>query len=310
MGTETISSLRDRWEQEFAAGHRWGRIQDSICVAAEHDRLVELWQAIPTDAPFPAPLLEQIIALEFCNWRLEESLQALCRGIGDNAPAAFAIGHLGSCTEERWRRIWAYNLAARAWLPCKVANGFQTVLAWCDPDESIRTHVAALLGEQTPVKALYVERFCLTLEYWLRGWYDMEDGGVVGLRAASSAIEQEIRRQDRADEALLGATNPDNGGLFPCLHKLFRRFDIILSSIGGGQWRAGMPEDGGSRAERVATNERFLTPMAAWVDQTPPEDAFADAVYRDLGAHTPTKCFLTALLVSLLRAQLAAVASE
>ncbi len=164
--------------------------------------------------------------------------------------------------------------------------------------------MTALLGAWTPVKSLYVERFCLTLEYWLRGWYEMTDGGVIGLRAAIAAIEQEIRRHGQADEALLQAMHPDTGALFPCLHKLFRRFDIILSSIGGGRWRAGMPENGGSRAERLATSERFLAPMAAWLEHAPPYDDFAATLHHDLGAHTPTKNFLVALLISLLRSQL------
>ncbi|HOF88239.1 MAG TPA: hypothetical protein PLZ36_09090 [Armatimonadota bacterium] len=310
MTTDLLSSLRNRWEQEFAAGHRWGRVQDAIRVTTEHGRLVVLWQAIHADIPPAAPLLEQILALEFCNWRLEESLHALCRGIGANTPAPFDIGHIGSCTEERWQRIWAYYLAARAWLPRTAPSGFPVLLTACDPDGATRTHVAALLGEQTPIKALYVERFCLSLEYWLRGWYDMADGGIIGLRAAITAIEQEIRQHDQADDALLWAMDPENGGLFPCLHKLFRRFDIILCSIGNGQWRAGMPEEGSSRGERLAICGRYLSPIDAWRDYRQPEDAFAAAIHQDLGAPTPEKCFLAALLVSLLRSQLLAISGE
>lgn len=307
MNVENHASLHDAWEKEFFAGHRWGRIKDSARVTAEHARLVALWQALPADEFPSAPLLNQIIAIEFCNWRLEESLQALCRGIGTNTAAPFEIGHIGSCTEERWHQIWAYYLAARSWLPSAVPSGFKAMLTLCDPDGITHNHVAALLGEPTPVKSLYVERFCLTLEYWLRGWYEMEDGGMIGLRAAVLAIEQEIRLHDPNADALLLAMNQDTGALFPCLHKLFRRLDIILSSIGGGKWRAGMPEDGGSRAERVAANERFLTPIAAWIDHLSPKDAFEDALHRDLGAHTPAKCFLAALLVSLIRSQLLAL---
>lgn len=268
--------------------------------------MLELWQAIPADAPLPAALLDQIIAIEFCNWRLQESLQALCRGIGANEPAPFPIGHLDSVTDERWRQIWAYYLAVRAWQPQRVPSGFSALLACVDADGAVRRHVGEMLGEQTPLKVLYVERFRLTLDYWLNGWYNMRDGGMIGLRAAIRAIEEDIRRLDPHADAMLGpmVLGDINGNLFPCIHKLFRRYDIILSSIGGGKWRAGMPEDGSSRAERLATNERYLTPIAAWVEHAPPSDAFADALYHDLGARTPTKCFLAALLVSLLRSQL------
>ena len=34
--------------------------------------------------------------------------------------------------------------------------------------------------KQTPLKVLYVERFRLTLDYWLNGWYDMQAGRIVG----------------------------------------------------------------------------------------------------------------------------------
>ncbi len=136
MSTGTLSSLHARWEQEFFAGHRWGRLPGDERVTAKHARLRDLWQAIPPDAPVSEALLNQIIALEFCNWR------------------------------------------------------------------------------------------------------------------------------------------------------------------------AGMPVDGGSRAERRAANERYLPPIAAWLEHTPPADAFAEDVHRELGVPTPAKRFLAALLVSPLRSQL------
>lgn len=306
MSTNTLPPLHDRWEQEFHAGHRWGCSHDSVRVSTEHTRLLALWQAIPTDVPPSAPLFDQIIAIEFCNWRLEESLQALCRGIGANEPAPFPIGHLVSVTDERWRHIWAYYLAVRDWQPHRVASGFSALLACVDADGTIRRHVTELLGEQTPLKVLYIERFRLTLDYWLNGWYDMQDGGVIGLRGAIRAIDDEIRKLDPEAETMLTpmVLGDINGNLFPCIHKLFRRYDIILASIGGGRWRAGMPEGGGSRVERVEANERYLTPIAAWLDGTPPKDELAVALHQYLGTRTPTKCFLAALLVSLLRSQL------
>lgn len=301
--------LHQLWEQELHAGHRWGRVADKERGACEHARLLALWHAISTDDSPAVELLNQIIAIEFCNWRITESLLAICRGIGANMPAPFAIGHIGSCSEERWRLIWAYYLAARSWLPAKVPSGIGAMLSLCDSDGATDRHVTTLLGARTTLKERYVERFCLELEYWLHGWYDMNEGGVLGLRAAVAAIEEEIRRLDPEAEAMLWAMHPDNGGLFPCLHKLFRRFDILLAGIGGGKWHAGMVEDGGSRAERVATNERYLTPIAAWVagDPVNTQDGIAQAVYVALGTRTPRKLFLASLLVSLLRAQLIAI---
>ena len=52
-------------------------------------------------------LVDQICTLQICNWRMEESMLALCEAIGKKQPLGDSIGHLGSMTEKRWQKAWA-----------------------------------------------------------------------------------------------------------------------------------------------------------------------------------------------------------
>lgn len=296
---QDTAALRLGWEQELFAEHRWGNARHGEKAVTEHARLNAMWQVIPAHARPPDELLGQIMALEICNWNLESSVLALCRAIGANARVKFPIGHLGSCSEERWRKIWAYHLALRDWLPKGDPGGIGALLHLCDPEGTVAEHVRDMLGERTPLKELYVERFCLTLECWLRGQCELKTGHAVALPAAVKAIDEEILQHD-PDPQLLRAMAA-NGALFPCHHKLFRRFAIILSSIGIGKWRGAMPVQGDGPAERATTVEKLVQPIDDWLHaaHNPPSTMVA----HTLGGSNPTKRFLAALLISLLRSQ-------
>jgi hypothetical protein len=296
-------AVSEPWEREVPVRHRWGQHGED-CAAAELARLQRLRQAAP---PLASPLsivLKQILALEICNWRLEGSILMLCRAIGEGAPARLPIGHLASVSDERWRAVWAYYFTLRAWLRAEAPSGYQPPLSSCDPEGKTQQHVLSLLGERDRPKELYVERFCLLLEFWLGGGEPQTQAHA----AAVTAVEEEIARLAPESEILQAMQGDGDGKLQPCHHKAFRRYDIILSSIGCGAWRGAMPVRGTDGLERADTLEGLLSPLCAWAGIEREGEAARDPALEErarllLGSRDDTKAFLVALLESLLRAQ-------
>lgn len=294
------------WEQEILARHRWGRHDDRA--PEELALLKPLWEAAcPLDEPCQA-IMEQIIALEICNWYLEESILALCGAIGAKEPLAFAVGHLASVSEARWKEVWAYYLALRNWLPREGRSGYGALLGVCDPEEAIQKRVLSLLGERNDLKELCVERLCLCLELWLGGIFPRESAQMVAHGAAVSAVEEEITRHHPEGQILKAMKLDGDGRLQPCHHKAFRRYDIIISSIGAGRWRAVMPMRGTDGFERAATLEEYLAPIQAWIGGRGTagrrvQGELHDEIHMLLGESDEAKLFLASLLVSILRAQ-------
>jgi len=293
---------REAWEDEVFYGHRWGPHGEKA--HEEHARLKKLWDAAQ---PFPAECrnaLDDIIALEICNWNLEESILELCSAIGGKRPPAFPIGHMVS--EDRWKTIWAYYFTCRDWLANAPQNGYRPLLRMCDADGVTQNHVLGLLGEKDELKALYVERFCLCLAFWIGEWCGREFAYAKAHNAAVSALEEEIRKRDPQGQILNAMKGEGDGRLQPCGHKAFRRYDIILSSIGTGKWRAAMPMRGTDGFERAATLEAYLSPIEAWIEGPAcagGEGALAEDIHARLGARDGAKVFLASLLVSLLRSE-------
>ena len=99
-----------------------------------------------------------------------------------------------------------------------------------------------------------------------------------------------------------------DGRLQPCNHKTFRRYDLIISSIGAGIWRAVMPRRGTDGLERARTLEQYLAPIETWIRGTKSsgeskESGLCARIHTSLGAQDTVKQFLASLLVSLLRSQ-------
>jgi hypothetical protein len=299
-----MTDPNDLWEREVLARHRWGRHGDAA--GEELGRLRELRGAAgPLDGKRQT-LIEQIVALEICNWNLEGSLLALCGAIGAGGPAKLPIGHLASVTDERWKKVWAYYLTLRNWLPSGGGSGYGALLRTCDPDGAVQKHILGMLGERDELKELYVERLCLCLEFWLGGFFPAGSAQMKALEAAVATVEGEIGKRDADGKILDAFALGGDGRLQPCHHKMFRRYDIIISSVGAGKWRAVMPRRGTDGLERAALLDKYLEPIETWVAGGAEEASEGDPAGRIsdlLGEKDDVKIFLASLLASLLRAQ-------
>ncbi len=288
------------------ANHRWGRHGEEQA-AEELARLRELY-SVAELSPEQVEIVQQIVGLEICNWNLERSFLDLCGAIGSGQPHHRPIGHMGWLSPERWNRIWAYYASIRDWLSPRNKNAYRPLLAICDPEGDVRARVEELLGERTELKELYAERLALCIKWHLdecpgAGPEDPE-ALVRSHRAAVEAVEAAVRERTPDDDILERAYRFEgNGTLNLCHHKLFRRWDIILSSIGGGGWRKAMPEIGTTGFNRAETLERRLAPLRAWLDGAEPGTDLGHEVHAALGEADSEKRFLASLLESLLRAQ-------
>ena len=274
----------------------------------EHTRLKHLWKAIPDDNLPDRDLIDQIIILEICNWRLEESISALCEGIGKNKPAGLHVGHGNWHSQERESQLWAYYLACRHWLSGSESSPYRRLLSTCDAGSVVRDRVFAMLGARTDMKELYVERFCLCLEFWLGDLLQRDCAHKRANAAAVLAVEEEIRQRDDPAGLLKALAWQGDGKIQPCHHKVFRRYDIILSSIGSGKWRGAMPVRGTDGLGRADVVQRYVALIEEWIDGYKPRyvdepDDLRRRIYSSLEERTPTRVFLASLLVSLLRSQ-------
>ena len=88
------------WAQDVLARHRWGQHGDRA--AEEHARLCRLWAAAQPLDDTALTIVEQIVALEICNWNLEENFLALCGAIGSKRPVDHGTGHLACRHAGAW----------------------------------------------------------------------------------------------------------------------------------------------------------------------------------------------------------------
>jgi hypothetical protein len=304
------------WEREVYARHRWANPfwaehGQGDRVREEHARLNALWEELGSLDEIGYELASEIISLEICNWRLEESIVDLCAAIGTSTRLAHPVGHKASLTDERWLQIWGYCFALRDWLPGPLAprsRGYGALLAACDPSDVIQERIRAMLGQPTELKQLYVELFCLDLQELAEGDWGSPPPRYVQAMSnwhAREGVMEQIGKYDH-DEELVNAIV--RGNYQPCHHKAFRHFDITISSIGAGKWRGAMPVEGMGRATRYALMDAVLAPLESWVageqlSGTGESDPTWERIHRLLGKPDGTKVFLVSLLASLLRSQ-------
>jgi len=317
---DEVSGKRLDWERELLADHRLGRLKkwfpesygpvEDKKIFNERTRLKKLWERAQPLTKQAEYILRSIIDLEICNWNLEESIMSLCKAIGTKTSPRLKIGHNYSITDERWKRVWAYYLTLKRWLPSRGGfTGYEALLEVCDRDGAVQKHVLRMLGNSTELKQLYVERFCLNLEYWLGGFYPEKSPQMKTYEAAAQKLENEISKLDPNSEILEWMRlDSRKGWIEICHHKAFRRFDIHISSIGSGKWREAMPQRGIDGLERAETVEKYLFAIEAWINgvetsQNAPDKAIFRNIHELLGEKDDTKLFLVSLLVSLLKPQ-------
>lgn len=305
--SDTDKDARETWEKEVFAEHRWEWHGDERA-AKELERLRVLWNAAQPADDHCRKITDQIVALEICNWNLEENLLALCGAIGSKKPLTFPTGHLPSVSDERWKKMWAYYLTLRDRLSSKGRSGYGALLRSCDPNEETKRHVLRMLGDRNELKELYVERFCLCLEFWLGGFFPSDPAQMTGHGAAVSAVEEEIRKRD-PEGGILNAMSIHGGEwLGPCSHKAFGRYDDIIASIGAGEWHGWTYWTVDDGLRRVDNIDAYLSAIAAWISgKETAQNGRAGGLSKDidaaLGEPDAAKSFLASLLVSLLRAQ-------
>jgi hypothetical protein len=197
----------------------------------------------------------------------------------------------------------------KKWLPNRDFTGYDALLKLCDPDNVVQKRVLSMLGNSTDLKQLYVERFCLNLEYWLGGFFPEKSPQIKAYQAAAAKLENEILVLDPESEMLEWMRlDGKRGWIEICHHKAFRRFDIQISSIGSGKWRETAPLRGIDGLERAETLEKYLFAIEAWIKgvetaQNAPDKGVFQSIRKLLGEKDDTKIFLASLLVSLLRPQ-------
>jgi hypothetical protein len=309
------------WERELLANHRWGRLRKWLPerdatvgderMGDEHARLRLLWEKAQPLPQSSETIIRSIVALEICNWNLEASIMSLCKAIGSKTSPQLKIGHNNSITDERWRKVWAYYLTLRKWQPnfSRRFTGYEVLLKLVDPEGTIQQYVRKMLGESTTIKQLYVERFCLNLEYWLGGFFPKNSPQLKAYNAAVTELETEILKLDPETEMLEWMRlDGKKGWIEICHHKAFRRLDINISSIGEGKWRGAIPRRGTDGLERATTLEKYLFPIETWIkglacSDDSPDKALFNRIHDALGERDDSKLFLASLLVSLLRSQ-------
>ena len=295
----------EQWEQEVLAGHRWQQLGDDTATI-EIKQLRGLRAAVGNLSSEQQSILAQVIGPEICNWALFETISRVCSIIGSGEPDTKGTGHIATVTPERWRKIWAYYLACRQWLArqARPGAGYQAMLELCDPQGSIQHHVERLLGQRDSLKELWLERFCVCLEAWLDDLPPQGQPRKLSLEVAARSLEKRILQEESQPRVPFDMIRLDDHSILqPCHHKLFRRYDIILSSIGDGQWRKSMPVCGTDGLDRADKLEPCLSALEQWLAAEQATASPASDLHARLGQPDSFKRFAVALLVSLLRAQ-------
>lgn len=302
--------MSQKWDKAFLEDFRWGNNQEG---KKELERLRILYKkALPLDET-SIEMINQINALEICNWKLEDSIIALCEAIGKNLPPKIQIGHKKSVTLERWKKVWAYLLSLKKWLQNGNMDFFsEDMLRSCDPDEIIQNKITELLGTKNKLKELYVTLLYLSIEilnFVNLGSTPYTHPLWIAYRASITEIRNKINDMVGNNEFLKVLTLGNiEGRLQPCSHKVFRRYDIIISSIGDEKWRKSIPVRGTDGFERADLLEKYLFPIQSWVDgKKKPNDYYDEGQFEQihnlLGDKNDVKVFFASFLVSLLRPQ-------
>jgi len=308
-----MTTIDEKWQAEVRAGHRWGQEWSELFTEGlprEIEELQALWQAAAPLDESDSAILDQILALEICNWRLTDSILDLTAAIGVHRPASGGIGHRRSITPERWRTVWAHYLALQRylWGDRTMGDAFTPILEAIDPDRSVQEKIDEYLGERDEVKELLVQRLLYAMDWmvshfpWGSTWQKAQNAGI-------KVIEDRLQELGADPDILRHLHWPTvDGRLQPCGHKFVRRLDILISSIGAKKWRGRIPFRGTDGLELSGALDAYLEPIAAWLQQDDSmcqhqEQEPGTTILRNLGEPDAAKRFMARLLSSLLTSQ-------
>jgi hypothetical protein len=304
-------SKRDRTKQaesEWREEVNWF-YPDKETKIKEVQKLGKLWENAQPMTSEELHAVRQITWLSRCNWNLEPSIQSLIEAIGRGNKSDMRIGHNFSITEDRWKKVWAYYLVLKKWLPALGRHtGIPVLLDFCDPNRTIQSHILDLLGIKTKLKELYVELFSYFLEIHLMSGGPDDLERLIAKKAAVESLTNEIKTHEY-DNMILAAVQPNPEILSDgklrwfeiCHHKFFRRCDIILSSIGQNEWRGTFKEKGSEREELQELFLRYSSVLDSWISNQDNYDEFTKSNLELLGKHTSTNAFLKGQMLYLSR---------
>ena len=298
-------------ESEWKGAVDWFYTDEKI-KTKERQKLDELWKKAQPMTSEELYVVYQITWLSRCNWNLEPIIKSLIEAIGKGEKSNLRIGHNYSITKDRWKKVWAYYLSLKKWLPIQGRyTGLTVLLEFCDPNKGIQSHIIELLGKKTKLKILYIELFCYFLEYQLMGRHPDDSAKILATNATVEFLNNEVKKYDY-DEMILTAVQINPEALSEgklrwyeiCHHKFFRRCDIILSSIGENKWRGAFKEKGSHREELKELLLNYSLTIETWLSNQDVDDEFTIRNYKLLGKQTSKKLFQVSLLNAFLKGQM------
>ncbi len=273
----------------------------------------------------------QIIGNEQCHYKFFQNISKILKGIGRMSPRKDVLGHvpnvsgyLHALEKDRIEMGKAYLRFLELWLQGKSAGEAKNALPqykhFVDP-------IYHALGERTPLKKLYVKRMIISFSYPVLHWSgeaDLSnvDGKTVdvfgvnhprGLKidrkiAEARGVkltysESNFRNKIQFGDDILAHIVYRGRGL--CNHKFFRHLDIILRSIGKGEWRKDNPPRGKERAELAEKISQSVFALDSWIAEVEKKKAITEnpdarntieEVYDSLGERNQVKEWLAASL--------------
>lgn len=273
----------------------------------------------------------QIIGNEQCNYKFFQNISKILEGIGRMYPRNDVLGHvpnvpdyLRPLEQDRLEMGKAHLKILELWLQGRSASEAKSALP---RHKHVVDPIYQALGERTSLKKLYVERMTISFSYPVLHWSGeadlsnvdgktVDDFGINHPRgleidkriAEAKSVKLTYResnfgnKKQFGDEILAYIVYRGRG---LCNHKFFRHFDIILKSIGKGEWRKDNPPRGKERAELAEKISQFVFALDSWLAEVEKEKSIVEnpaarnvieEVYGSLGERTPVKEWLAACL--------------
>jgi len=273
----------------------------------------------------------QIIGNEQCHYKFFQNNLKILQGIGDMRPRKDVMGHvpnlpdyIRSLENERIEMGKAYLRVLELWFEGKSTGEAKHTLP---KFKSFVDSIYQTLGERTPLKKLYVERMIISFSYPILHWSGEADlsniaGKTVDVFGINHPrgleIDQKIAQTKRinltygprifgnkkqfGDDTLAHIVYRGRG---LCNHKFFRHVQIILNSIGKGEWRKDDPPQAKERTQLAARISDYVFALDSWLAELDEKKAIAEdpdalkvinEVYATLGDRSQVKEWLVASL--------------